>query len=346
MSTKKLCCLLILIITIKETVSQQDEQEIITDSNCTLNKYRIPVSVRHIRTIYQFSCLTADVTDPQLPTIGTSMPYEFNEMDLSRNVFTSLPYDQLCLYKYIYLLNISSNYIQNLTGAFVHLRCLSSVTSIDLSNNLITTPIIASDFDEFFASRLQSLNLEQNKIELIQTTTFIKKDGTSRFPNLFYLNLAKNRIKKFDLLWPLSLPSPQLFIDLKLNPIEELVNQMSLSFKSPSFIHDMVGNRFLDATTNKLQYLDDSNLMQYGLQDARDFRQFMNKLSNYDFRQSNYMRTFICFCPTGGQYTVEWFKNVSSSLDLNCPIFQLFCSNFQLPVYILNYPCEVSCVFS
>jgi len=323
----------------------QQQQSMITDNNCTVNKFRIPVSARHIRTIFQYSCPLLswrESTEPILPSIGNAQPYEFNEMDLSQNVFSSLPFEQLCTFKYIYMLNMSSNLIQNLTGGFINLKCLASLTNLDLSKNLISTALLPTDFDDGFASRLQIFNLENNKISNIQTSVFIKKDGTSRFPNLYYLNLAKNLIKKFDLLWPLTLPSPNLFIDLKMNPIGELVNQMGQSFKNPSYIYDMIGNRYVDVTTNRLQFLDDSNLMQYGLQDSRDFRQFLNKISNYDFRQANYVRTFICYCPSGGLYTVEWFKNISFSLDLNCPIFQLFCSNFQTPIYIFNFPCEVS----
>ncbi len=331
---------------------QQQQQQFQSDNNnCTLNKFRIPVSIRLIRTIYQFSCFNSnnnpDNFDPNLPVISASLPYEYNECDLSHNLFTQLPDEQqLCQFKYVYMLNLTSNLIYNLTNAFVRLKCLSSLTNIDLSYNFVSSPIVAQDFDDNLASRLQILNLESNKISFIQTAAFIKKDGTSRFPNLYYLNLAKNLIKKFDLLWPVSLPSPNLFVDLKLNPIEDLINQMGLSFKNPAFIHDMTGSRYVDVTTNKLQYLDDSNLMQYGLQDAKDFRQFLNKISNYDFRQANFIKTFICFCPSGGQYTVQWFRNISNSLDLNCPIYQLFCSNYQIPVYIFNFQCDVNIYIS
>ena len=48
---------LIITTTILITKCQQQFQ---SDNNCTLNKFRIPVSIRLIRTIYQFSCFNSN----------------------------------------------------------------------------------------------------------------------------------------------------------------------------------------------------------------------------------------------------------------------------------------------
>ena len=103
----------------------------------------------------------------------------------------------------------------------------------------------------------------------------------------------------------------------------------------------MTGFRHVDITTNSLQYLDDSNMLQYGLLNEYDMRDFLMKISNYDFRQSNLVRTFICYCPSYGLNTVRWYKQVSNQLDTSLPIFQLFCKEFPNLVYVFNFPCNV-----
>ena len=128
---------------------------------------------------------------------------------------------------------------------------------MDLSNNLIASPLMETDFEDNFAMQIQSLNFSMNRIPFIETKLFIRNDGTSRFTNLRYLNLANNNVKEFDLLWPLLLPSPSILIDLKQNPFEVLTNQMRLSFTDLLFNNPMIGHRYLDATDNKLKYFSD-----------------------------------------------------------------------------------------
>jgi hypothetical protein len=103
----------------------------------------------------------------------------------------------------------------------------------------------------------------------------------------------------------------------------------------------MTGYRRVDVTTNSLQYLDDTNILQYGLYNAKDMRDFLIKISNYDFRQSNLVRTFICYCPPYGLLTVSWYKQIASQLDTTRPIFQLYCKEYSNLVYVFNFPCNV-----
>ena len=310
--------------------------------NCTVNKLKIPTDPTNIRTIYQYSCSNIKYFYPFFPAIKGSFEAEYNEVDLSPNFYAILPVNQLCNFKYVYLLDMSFNLLTNLSYAFVHLKCLSSLVSVDFSNNLISSPIRAIDFDDSLAAQLQFINLSNNKIPSIETSAFINKDGSSRFLKLFYLNLARNSIKELDILFPLTIPDPSLKIDLHLNPIEKLVNQMNRSFSDAVFSYDMTGFRVLDATNNKLQYLDDSNLLQYGLNNQDDLQTFLNKISNYDLRQSNLVRTFICYCPPQGLKTVSWYKSFASLIETIYPIFQLYCSNFERSIYILDFPCNVS----
>lgn len=236
---------------------------------------------------------------------------------------------------------MSYNYLSSLRNAFVDLRCLTALSYIDFSNNLIATPIMASDFDDAFAAQIGSLNLTKNLIPAIESRAFLRLDGTSRFPDLTYLGLAHNRIKDFDLLWPLTLPSPILTVDVKFNPIARLVNQFGFGYSNSIFRYNMTGHRRVDLTTNSLQYLDDSNMLQFGLFSANDMRDFLHKIANYDLRQSNRVRTFICYCPTYGLLTVHWYRQFSDQVDKSAPIFQLYCKEYPYLVYVFDFPCNV-----
>lgn len=104
----------------------------------------------------------------------------------------------------------------------------------------------------------------------------------------------------------------------------------------------MTGYRRVDVTTNSLQYIDDSNMLQYGLFNANDMRDFLMKLYNYDFRQSNNVRTFICYCPSYGLLTVSWYRQIAYQLETTAPLFQLFCKEYPNLVYLFDFPCNVS----
>jgi hypothetical protein len=318
----------------------------VTDSlsNCTTKKFRIPIQSTLTRTIYEFNCFSFQQKNPTFPKLKNSLLVEYTEIDLSPNVFTEIPIVQICEFKYIDLLDLSSNQITNLNGAFVHLKCLRFLNKIDLSNNQIDTPLLAADFDDNFAAQIQSLNLSSNRIKFIETLTFLKKEGSTRFPNLKYLNIENNLIKEFDLLWPLTLPSSSLIITLKQNPIDTLFNQNNKSFDDPIFNNPMIGNRFVDLVDNKLQFLDDSNLLQYGLKSPNDLKEFLRNISNYDMRQSNFVPTFQCYCSNGSieHQVVTWFRSFSQGFKSESPIYKLYCSNIANRSFILDYKCQVN----
>jgi len=237
-----------------------------------------------MKTIYQFSCFTNTPLNPKFPSLPNSYPNEYNELDLSPNFYSEIPTEQICPYKYLQVLNLGSNLIRNISGTFYKLKCLTSLSQIDLSNNLIESTLEASDFDDFFAAQLQSLNFSSNRIHTIKTNAFLDEKGKSRFTNLRYVNFANNLIKEFDLLWPLLLPSQSILIDVKQNPIISITNQLGLNYDDPLLSNNLVGYRYLDVTDNQIDRLDDSNLLQYGLHNHTDFQNFLQKIANYDLR--------------------------------------------------------------
>jgi hypothetical protein len=237
---------------------------------------------------------------------------------------------------------MSDNLISNMTQRFAQLSCLRFLISLDLSNNRISTALRASDFDDSFGELLRTFNLRNNQIPSLESGVFFKdkENREPRFPYLAHLCLANNRIKSLDLLWPMILPNPKLKIDLSNNPIMKLTNELGLSYNEPNLI-EISGDRYVDLRNNSLEFLDDSNLMQYGLKTQDDFGIFLIKLKNFDFRQNK--NKFECFCPNNsGSYLVHWYRNFSKQMEhLEGPIFDLYCSNMNQS-YIFDFNCTVS----
>ena len=309
-------------------------------NNCTINKFKIPLQFNVMKTIYQFSCFTNTPLNPKFPSLPNSYPNEYNELDLSPNFYSEIPTEQICPYKYLQVLNLGSNLIRNISGTFYKLKCLTSLSQIDLSNNLIESTLEASDFDDFFAAQLQSLNFSSNRIHTIKTNAFLDEKGKSRFTNLRYVNFANNLIKEFDLLWPLLLPSQSILIDVKQNPIISITNQLGLNYDDPLLSNNLVGYRYLDVTDNQIDRLDDSNLLQYGLHNHTDFQSFLQKIANYDLRTIRTPKRLFCDCEQKQQKTVDWFRQFDKTVDsIKYPIYQLFCANMATKQYIFNFSC-------
>ena len=309
-----------------------------SDNTCLFEKLEWPVQPVS-KIILRFECYSGTDSNPTISIENGSQPSEFNEIDLSPNLYFTLPLAQLCLFRNVYLLDLSYNSLTSLQGAFSSLSCMTSLSQLDLSNNLISSPILASDFNDQFAANIQSLDLSTNQIPSIDSSAFFKSDGTSRFPKLSSLDLGKNLIKQLDLLWPLSLPSPTLRVVLSENRIDTLVNQLGRSFADPRYVAMSGAFRTLDASENPLNTLSDSNLLGYQLNSASDFKSFLEKIANYNFTQT--INRFVCSCPPGGLFTVSWYQSFSSTIvSKSSPIYNLGCSD--IPYKLFEYPCQVS----
>ena len=272
-------------------------------------------------------------------SIPPSTPVTVQELAISPNLFTVVPYTQLCKFNVLISLIMSNNRITSLTNAFKssNLGCLTALSKIDFSSNQISSPLVATDFDDSFAAQLVSLNLTGNNIPYLNSDVFLKSDNTSRFPNLQYLGLAFNRLTTFDLLWPLSLPSSNLRIDIQSNPIESLTNQLQGSFSDTRFSFAMTGQRFLNLQNNRLQHIDDTDLLIFNLKNAFDFRAMIRKMLNYDFRQSNGVVVFFCYCFYGTK-VVSWYLQMRSQLPSgDFPIYNIYCKNFFPVTYIFDW---------
>lgn len=311
--------------------------------NCLPQEFTVPITTSVWRNTFIFPCYPPTQLNPNFPSNYVNQAAKYNQLVISPNYYTYVPYTTLCLFKYAATLNMRYNYITSLKDVFSNLKCLTALSQIDFSSNIITSPILASDFDDSFALHITSLNLTNNSIPFIESRAFLTSDGRgTRFTQLTYLGLAMNKIKDFDILWPLTIPSVFLKIDMRMNQIENLVNQFGLPYSNTLFSFDMVANRSIDLTNNMLQIFSDSNLLQYGLNNENDLFQFLNKIRNYDFRQSNFVNTISCNCPPQGLQTVFWYQLIKKNIDPTLgPIFQLYCIN-KGTVFVLDFECGVS----
>ena len=228
-----------------------------------------------------------------------------------------------------------------MTNAFKTLACLNKLTRLDLSANAISSHLLDSDFDDTLRNNLQWLSLSNNVIPSLDSNVFMYPNGTTKFPNLDYLDLSNNLIVALDILWPMTIPNPNLYVDLSNNPIKSLHNQLNGLFTDNSYIA-MSGNRTIDVTGNNLVSFDDSQLLQYNIGSSNGFKIFLNKLQNYDFKQQK--NKFVCNCPLStGLYTVNWYKMISNTLSniANSSILQLNCSKI-VGKTVFNFKCTVS----
>lgn len=310
-------------------------------NQCTIDKVEIPQTPVN-RVIFRFKCQSGTDLNPTIPVYGGSAQAEYNELDLSPNLYTELPVQQLCAFANIYYLDLSFNRITNMTNRYKQLSCLTQLVQFDLSNNLINTPMLDNDFDDIFPQRLEIFDLSNNQIPYVETALFIRLDGSARFPRLRQLNLANNQLKEFDILMPLILPSTQLDVDMSNNPIASIRNQLGRSFRNALFVNNVTGvTRRVNVRNHALTRLDDTNLLQYQITSETDFRHFLHKIENYDFRQVT--NTLSCICPpVTGSYLVYWYANFSNTLTGKTePIYNLLCSNIANR-NIFAYNCTVS----
>lgn len=320
----------------------------VRSQNCVTNKvYYPPTGTSPARTIFSYQCNSPSAPNQPFP-IGGYQPNEYSDLILNPNTYTVAPTSNICQFININFLDFSYNQLASITNLFQTLKCLTAVKIINLSNNLISSPILSTDFDDGLASQLQKLDLSNNRIPSIETRAFLKSDGTPRFLNLQYLGLTNNFLKQLDLLWPLTFPVSSVTVDLSNNPIDTLVNQLNQSYASSSFPYAATGARTINIKNSLHTTFDDTNILQYGVQSAVDLLGFLNKISNYDFRQSNGSNVFSCTCPAFGLYVVTWYRQLltASSINTVALINQLYCANLANNVYVLNFNCPVSFILN
>ena len=201
---------------------------------------------------------------------------------------------------------------------------------------------MATDFNDSLALTLVSLNLNNNKIPFLDTGVFFKQDGTSRFPTLYYLGLANNQIKSFDMLGPMSLSAPSFTVTLANNPIQTISNQLKKTFTDNVFQNVTGANQIVDISNTNLTSLSDAAFFEY-VHSATQFQYFLYKISNYNFKHT--VNKLVCNCPVAtGLYTVYWYQSFKSAVQSQtAPIYQLTCSN--TATYIFDFPCTVSYFF-
>jgi hypothetical protein len=311
---------------------------------CFTDKRELPQTTNPNRVVLTFECYSGSRYNPLIPINNGSHPREYNELDLSPNLYDRFVLDELCPFVNIYLFDISYNRLTSLTNAFVELSCLQSLKHLDLSNNQIRTPLLASDFltdNESFSINLEYLNMNNNQIPSIESSVFLLSDGTARFKKLSFLGLANNRLKELDLLWPMIMPNNHLVVDLSNNNIKILKNELSSSRFDEDLFVPMTSNRSVDIRNNSLFALNDSNLLQYKINNQYDFEKFLFKLSNYDFSQIP--NGLECDCSVNNDSnTVFWYRLISNRIaDKMAPIYQLNCKRIPLN-YIFDYDCSVS----
>jgi hypothetical protein len=306
-------------------------------SYCNIS--RVQYVLTRVQIVFQFQCFPPASNDPVFPT-GGSLPSEFNQLLMSPNTYTVLPTASICNFINVYLLDISFNKLTTITGLFQTLKCLVSLTTLIMSNNYISSTLLNSDFDDTFSQQLVSIDLSKNKIPSIDSNFFFKSDGTSRFSNLQYLNLAYNSINQFDMLMPLTVPNSNLSFLLNSNPINTLVNQLNTPYSDSKFAYPAVGNRKINVTNNNLLVLDDTNLIQYGLNSQNDLKLFLYKVSNYDLRQ---LSNKIIKCTCNSTLISSWYSSLlsSSSIDQNNLINLIRCDNDYQNVFLKSPNCEV-----
>ena len=313
-------------------------------SDCHVYKVQNPSSVSP-QVIFHFECFPLASINQIFPNNIGSNPNEFTQLLMSPNTYTTLPTTSICQFTSIYLLDVSFNQLTSITGLFQTLKCLISLKTLILSNNYISSPLFQSDFDDVFSQQLTSIDLRNNQIPSIDSNLFFKIDGTSRFINLEYLNLANNRITQFDMLMPLTMPNINLNFMVNSNPIRTLVNPLNASYSDNRFAYPVVRNRMANISNNALTNLDDSNLMQYGLKNQTDLLNFLNKIANYDLRQLSNKVAF-CKCDDTNNFISKWYRSLFSLSLINQSnlINQFTCSPYNQSIFLVADNCEVSSV--
>lgn len=296
---------------------------------------------------FRFSCKSINSTkfiNPEVPKEAYFIynPNQFRILDFAFNLYTEIPINQICKFKNVISLNLSHNFLESLLY-FKELRCFINLLKIDLSHNRINNTFEIR-MNDFMAFNLEHIDLSFNSIDYLDTLSFFNSKNQSRFPNLITFKINNNKLKSFDLLIPLSLPSSSLYFDASFNLIRKFENIQKFSFKNKLFHHDIVSSRLIDLANNLIDgsfiFNDHILIKEYGIERASDLEIFLNKIENIRFVNV----TIECLCPIFDRKFIRWLNEIKANLDENNFIFKFKCSNFNS--YLHNYTCGVIIIFT
>jgi hypothetical protein len=292
----------------------------------------------------KFSCWSDNSTkfiNPDLPKESYLIhnPNQFSILDISYNLYTEIPINQICKFKNVIDINVSHNSLESLIY-FKELRCFLNLSKIDLSHNRI-----AGSFEirinDYIAYNLEHIDLSYNSIDYLDLLSFFDSKNQSCFPNLKTFKINNNKLRSFDLLIPLSLPSSVLYFDATFNSIKIFENKYKFLFKNKLFNHDIIASRFINLTKNQIDIdlIINKNVLieEYNIKRSTDLEIFLNKIENIQL--INTKEQIKCLCPIFDKKFIRWFYEIKTNLDKSNFIFKFKCSNFGS--YLHNYDCGV-----
>ncbi len=94
------------------------------------------------KVIFQFECYPPNGVIPIIPTLDTSSPTDFNELDLSPNYFTNISTTDFCQFTNLITLDISYNKLTFISSLFGTFECFSQLQTLKANNNQIATPLL------------------------------------------------------------------------------------------------------------------------------------------------------------------------------------------------------------
>ena len=88
----------------------------------------------------------------------------------------------------------------------------------------------------------------------------------------------------------------------------------------------------------------DSNLLQYGLNNQKDFENFLNKIANYDLRQNSNNTVVKCPCTGTTDFIPTWYQSLlsSSSINQSSNVNKFNCATYDKNVFLIVTSCVVS----
>ena len=215
-------------------------------------------------------CSTATGSQGLALPLSSQVPIEATLSIVARNNYLRDLPTNLCTYgTNLRILILATNAITStLTNSY--LSCLTSILTIDFSNNMIDT-IDANAFSSL--NTLVSLDLSFNLLTTLPSTLFAMK-----LPALQTLKLQNNQLKDIDVSWFFFLANIN-YIDLSNNKIAQIVNRLGWTPRNKTTLTTLLSSAsMINMSSNLLTKLDDDVINAYRLCDSGDLGYFLKLL--------------------------------------------------------------------